>query len=614
MSQIKTFSNSKTLKAQKLFVETNIWLAILKVALPGLLISLMSGIYIFADQLLMALLIPTDGVHDFYQTFGYSIDEAKKWIEAFNTEHTVSLTLLDTSSIIKSAISISAPLTMILNAMPFLAGIGAGVMYTQTLSKNNHLKGQEVWKTSFYSAVVLAIFSSIFFSLFNDLIIHAAAGTATDLTQITGPNPIEGSNDWNVIQYFNKAREMQLKWAGEYTLVIAAGSMFNIMIAYFSFMIRAEGRMAFVTIAAVCCNVINIALDLIFLKIAKLGMLGGGCATCIGWFFNFMCYLCYIFYLSKKELTWMKFRYLKVDRTLRFSWTLLIPIFVIGLSVFLRNFSNSIANILFMSSLNDVGNNLVHGQGQYFQTLSGAVLPINNLFFYAIFGLVDGIRPLCAYNHGQSNYKRVKQTYWITILCSVVYGVLVFGLMVSPFGTELLSWFSIPKGSQEIVDASLYLMIQCLLITFASISIGGLMIFQSTNRMGLSIFAGLLQGAICYPITLFAITTPLAYTVWGMAGCWIVVATNSLNGLIASIITFTMSVIFIYRFLGKSTMKIKMYDEKTKSFINKKLFVDLKAPKMSYAQLQLEKPSNRGDGPRLQELVYNLDKTLIKAS
>jgi len=74
----------------------------------------------------------------------------------------------------------------------------------------------------------------------------------------------------------------------------------------------------------------------------------------------------------------MRFRNLFYGYGASFSIALLIPIVIIGLSVFLRNFSNAIANTFFLPLLADIANKAAEGNsglpsGQYYQTLSGAV-------------------------------------------------------------------------------------------------------------------------------------------------------------------------------------------------------------------------------------------------
>ncbi|MDE7434115.1 MAG: hypothetical protein K2M43_03295 [Mycoplasmoidaceae bacterium] len=53
-------------------------------------------------------------------------------------------------------------------------------------------------------------------------------------------------------------------------------------ILYFSFMVRAEGKLAFVTMAEMGCNAVNILFDYIYIKYCHSGMRGGGLATLTG--------------------------------------------------------------------------------------------------------------------------------------------------------------------------------------------------------------------------------------------------------------------------------------------------------------------------------------------
>jgi hypothetical protein len=44
-----------------------------------------------------------------------------------------------------------------------------------------------------------------------------------------------------------------------------------------------------------------------------------------------------------------------------------------------------------------------NGDGMYFQTIEGAVMPILNLIFIAIYGIIDGGRIIIAYNYSLGN-------------------------------------------------------------------------------------------------------------------------------------------------------------------------------------------------------------------
>ena len=144
---------SKELRAHKLYANKNIFKTVLIVAIPGLLISLMSGIYVFADQLLLTTLVPKDPYHDFlhiYDSGNFSIhgEGLENYIigllERLNTDLGSNYSLMDTASIVKSAVAITCPIMNIINAVPNIAAVGAGTLYGQCIAKNNKDKANQI--------------------------------------------------------------------------------------------------------------------------------------------------------------------------------------------------------------------------------------------------------------------------------------------------------------------------------------------------------------------------------------------------------------------------------------------------------------------------------------
>ena len=580
MENQKQFDTSaKNLKSHKLFAETNLFKAILKVASTGLLIALMMGIYVFADQLLLSRLVPHDGVHNFDEIFQYDEATIRSAVDYFNNNNPdYNIDFLTVSEIIKSSISISTPLVLILNAVPLLGAMGASILFTQSIARNDLYKGKQIYKTSFYAMIAIALMSVVVFASINKMVLEITSGSDMNFDSLT-PN----STEQIAINYYKDCRNFQTLWASRYTLMLAFGTFFNCILTYYSFMIRAEGRIFLVTIGAIFCNLLNIGLDVLMISVFKLGMAGGGIASIIGWATNAGIYIAYVYCLSRKEKTWLKFKHLKPDKQIKFSWSIFLPILILGLSVFLRNMSNAVANALFSMQLNNVSNIINPGSGQTFQMLSGAVLPVNNLFFYAMFGVVDGIRPMCAYCYGKSMYKRTRQSYYAIILIALAYGLLVFGLMSSPVGGYMLSWFDI--DAMYLADAARYLNIQCLVIMFTSFSLGGLMIFQASNRLTCAVVVSILQGLLTFPLVLFVMST-LALQ---FGDPWIYVATNATNAGFASIIIFVWTNIFMFTFMSKRLIKHKVYVAKENQYKTIRYFVACNSPKESYAQKQLER-------------------------
>jgi hypothetical protein len=54
----------KKLRAHHLYGEKTLLKAVIIVAIPGLLMSLMTGVYLFTDQLMLSIFVPIDGIHD----------------------------------------------------------------------------------------------------------------------------------------------------------------------------------------------------------------------------------------------------------------------------------------------------------------------------------------------------------------------------------------------------------------------------------------------------------------------------------------------------------------------------------------------------------------------
>jgi Na+-driven multidrug efflux pump len=51
---------------------------------------------------------------------------------------------MNTAAIVKSAVNITVPIVSVINAVPCIAAIGAGVMYTQAIAKGDKYKANQI--------------------------------------------------------------------------------------------------------------------------------------------------------------------------------------------------------------------------------------------------------------------------------------------------------------------------------------------------------------------------------------------------------------------------------------------------------------------------------------
>ncbi len=583
--QQKRFVN-KGLKAHKLYAETPLFKAVLLVAIPGLLISFMSGIYVFADQLLLSLLVPQDPIHDMaktiYPCYGIDVEEIKKILEKL-TGAGYNYSFADTATIVKSAVAITLPIMMVINAVPNIAAIGAGSMYGQCIAKDNKPKALQIWKSTFYCAICIGLLSSLIFFSINDSILKLMAGNRPHIKY--GTAGLEQQEVNLVNQYFNVAYDTQIKWSHQFLDILSWSSILNVFILYFSFMVRAEGKLAFITIAEMFCNVMNIIFDYIYIKLCHAGMMGGGLATLTGWSINVVVYATYIWYLGKKEQTWMRYKDLLPKNGSPISFTILGPIVIIGLSVFLRNFSNAIANSSFLTMLASVASK-TNADPQYWQGLSGIVWPVGSLFFYAVFGIADGVRTLVAYNYARNSYTRIRKTYWYATLLSFIYGIVVYTCLATFLGEALIKMFPFEQqlGHDIYADSINYMRIQVLFIPAVALSIGGLLIFQATNQMAMANFIAILQACLVFPIasgTMYSIAVSLTQNPLTF------VITNPLNTGTAGLIITIISIIYLYKYLGNTRIKTRV---NVGNFIkNITIVVPTNIKKLSYAERELQK-------------------------
>ncbi len=577
--QQKRFVN-KGLKAHKLYAETPLFKAVLLVAIPGLLISLMSGIYVFADQLLLSILVPADPMHNFKSIYGDIATQAKieNLLEQLNELPGNNYFLADTSTIVKSAVAITLPIMVVINAVPNIAAIGASSMYGQCIAKDNKPKALQIWKSTFYCAIAIGLLSSIIFFSINDSLLHLMSGKAPHFENAGDMT----KSDLAILNaYFERAYETQINWSHEFLDILSWSSILNVFILYFSFMVRVEGKLWFVTTAEMCCNFVNIIFDYVYISLCHAGMMGGGLATLTGWSINVVVYTIYIWYLGKKGETWMKYRDLLPKNGSPISYTILVPIIIIGLSVFLRNFTNSIANAWFLAMLANVATK-TGADAQYWQSISGIVWPVGSLFFYAIFGIADGVRTLVAYNYGRSFYSRIRRTYWYATLISFIYGAVIYTCLATFLGAWLINLFPNMDPAQY-TDAINYMRIQVLFIPAVALSIGGLLMFQATNQMAMANFIAVMQAAITFPIAA-GVIYPIALVA---NGPMTFVIANPLNTGSAGIIITIISLIYLYKYLGKTRVKVKVNTREGSRAIT--LAVPSNIKKLSYAERELQK-------------------------
>lgn len=560
--------------ASNLFSKEKIWKLNLKVVFPSLLISLLFGIFIFADQIIMQQLIPSDGIN--YSNLIYSnfsTEDVQNIKIIIYQQKDVSVFQLNRDLII-SAVSTVGVSNLILLAMGLFINTGSSVLYSRQLSKNNDIKIISIFRNSFYGTIISSLLIMVIILGLQDIIIRStlpdAVNSAADATNkffssgesqnaaLMYPEQASKLLDRQYVSdlltnYYKYRNDAIADLSNRYLTFISVSIFFVSVLNLYIFFLRAEGKNFWITVFNVVANILNIVFDIILIYVLKTGMMGSGIATLLGYVLNLIATLVYVTILEKRSETFLGFKNLK---KFEFKIKIIFVSFVLGLGTFLRDLSLAIANILYLpvwyrtvtatgwaSIVTDVG--------------GVSATPIYNLVFFAIFGIIDGMRPIIAYNYANKNYERVKKSFYSGIITSLIYAVIVNIIVYIPTyisvpGNQFLEFLgatnsdgSINEQRQKILEILIPSMM--LQLPFLALTVSGLGIYQSTGKMWMNIFLSIMQGAITFFPILYGISAAaIAINSWEL-----MFYTGFINIAISSLIIFAISLVYIYIYMGK---------------------------------------------------------------
>ncbi len=194
--------------------------------------------------------------------------------------------------------------------------------------------------------------------------------------------------------------------------------------------IRSDGSPLYAMLSTGVGAIINICLDPLFIYVFDWGIEGAGWATIIGQVVSFLIGAVYFFRSKTFRLDLKSFvPNLKVYKE---------PFFL-GISSFITQISIVVISLVGNYALVKYGNLSKYGQDIPISTTS-----IENRVFTVVLNLVVGIvlggQPIIGYNMGCKRIDRVKRTYYLILVCTLVIGI-VFTLIFELWPEVLLAIF-----------------------------------------------------------------------------------------------------------------------------------------------------------------------------
>lgn len=324
------------------FSSGGIWALTAKVVLPALLVSLLFGVFVFSDQLMMQKLIPVDG-HAYYASVREQMGQ-QSWDRALQLIYGSSNVPQEriNADWILATVSAAGTIDLMIVSLGLFVSTGSAVLYSRALAAKNQLRQSQIVRTGFYGSLLTSFALTIVILGVQHLIVPTVL-----------PNPVDSANsgattgaDISVLTSFYLLRnEVLANLSNNYLYFLSASVPIISLVNFYTFMLRGENRNLMITVFSIGCNVLNILMDYALIGGAKIGTLGGGASTLIGYIVNLAALLIYVSILEKRGQTGLGFTQL---RKIFLSAESMFVSFALGAGTFLRDLSLAIANIVYL--------------------------------------------------------------------------------------------------------------------------------------------------------------------------------------------------------------------------------------------------------------------------
>ena len=285
-----------------------------------------------------------------------------------------------------AAINVVLPVSFFIAALGMSIGIGGSSIISRALGAKEVPKALKTFGNQITMTLVLTVLL-VFFGLFYiDTLIPAFGGKGT----IFEPAKI-------------------------YYRIVLYGVPFLALSMMGNTVIRAEGKPKFAMYAMMIPSVSNLLLDVLFINVMDLGMMGAAWATTGSYILCFT--FIFWFFISKNSEMKISLPHFRLQKSI------VSEISNLGLVTLSRQAIVSITYLLMNNILFDFG-------GETSVTSYAIVSRMLMFALFPIFGITQGFVPIAGYNYGAHNYDRVKQTIRIAITYSIGMASIIFVLLI----------------------------------------------------------------------------------------------------------------------------------------------------------------------------------------
>lgn len=286
-----------------------------------------------------------------------------------------------------AATNIAFPITTICMAIGLMTGLGAASNFNLELGRGNLEKAKRVAGAAAGLLLVCGVLLCIVIRIFLKPMMLAFG--ATD--QILG-------------------------YAMEYTGITSFGIPFFLFSTGVNPLVRADGSATYSMAAIVSGAVLNTILDPLFIFGFGMGIAGAAWATVISQVLSALLLAAYF----------IRFKTVKFERKDFIPRPSAVGLIVsLGFSSFAFQFSTMIIQITTNNLLHIYGTTSDYGSDIPI-AVAGIVVKVNVIFISIVMGIVQGSQPICGYNYGARNYRRVRETARVLFTSTFAISTLVW--------------------------------------------------------------------------------------------------------------------------------------------------------------------------------------------
>lgn len=367
-----------------------------------------------------------------------------------------------------AAITVVLPIAFLISSIGMGIGIGGSSIISRALGANNTEKAFLTFGNQICLTVILAILFVVLGNVFSI----------------------------PILDLFGAKGEI-LPIASEYFSVIIYGVPFLAFAMMGNPTIRAEGKPKFAMYAMMVPAVLNVVLDILFIKYFNWGMWGAGLATSLS-YASCGLYILYFFLSSKSELK-------IISKNFKLNFDIVKEIAQLGSISIVRQGAVSILMIVLNYSLFTYGDEISIA-------VFGIINRVMMFAFSPILGVSQGFLPVAGFNIGAEKNERVKETIKKSIYFGSIIGTIIF-IAVATFKEQIIWIFT---NDATLLDKTPNSMLIVFLVTpVVAMQLIGSAYFQAAGKAMPALFLTLLKQGI------FLI--PLAYILpkyYGVLGVW----------------------------------------------------------------------------------------------